>query len=579
MQGTLFLERRQWADTLAAYATATQVYEELARVSVGRVRDMYTARLEDIAPIVRLAKYNMGRGGRSKATVVAGAPQSSELALKIQAAAAESESAQADGFNSVCWRGAILSVRSEKLRGVLSAVGEVLGGAGEVAGANAGVSSFAPPPITSPVDDQRAEALYIEVLTRLDEGVRVGEMEAVRAGKEGKEVLEQDLKGIGAYLRFIKHRTTMERLIRNVRLSMAGLEVAVRGEGSTETAAATAPSQPWGKSPIHTAMEGNLAVAGGGALSTRASIAARNTANLFSRILALLDEVVGTLSPGTSDAPLLAALAARRALLAAHKAWYVSLACLYVSRYSEALGMMGRAEARVQKAQGVYASLASTLGLTSEGFPTFQKSPGVLAEVSPGASSVLYLSGVWEGDVMALSDLMRAIALRRVQIEAGGLLESLAPAARSDAHLHPLYRALQATQTKQHARWLPRSLIKSSFRRGFLIERGACGAGGFWPGAGSLSTTEDSVACTPVSPSSRSTQVPVLGVVPVPFKPILFDLAFSGIEYPLAKFSAQVKGGAAAAAPRSSGTQEGVSSPSKQPDQGGAGILGWFGVK
>lgn len=616
MRGALCLERRQWGDTLTAYATATQVYEELARVSVRRVKDMYLAKLEDIAPIVRLAKYNLGRGGKKGGAAAAAAsaaltaPQG-DLATKFQAAAAQSEGATADGVGSVCWRGAILPVRSDKLRGILGAVGEAVavdsGGGG---GAKLTL-----------VEEQRAEALYIDVLTRLDEGVRLGEAEALRAGKEGKEVLEQDLVALASYIRFTKLRTTLERLVRHGKAAMAGFEEVESGSkvaganSATATAApaavaAATPAGAWGASPLHTAMDGLLSGVSGGGSKGASSLSARNTAIVFSKAMGVVDELLAmlvTLPPSSSpsasasaassgggggggpthttvlkeDEHLRSALMARRAWLAAHKSWYIALTCLHLSRYSEALGMMSRAEVRVESALGGYRALVETLGLGKEGgLPASPRPPGLSGEVSLGASATVHLSGVGESEVGALHELLKAISLRRVSIQAGGVLEALAPKARADAPLLSLYATLRATSGDTSR--LPPTLVKSP-RRGYLIEKGACG-GVIWPGGGSLEPSKDASAVTP------SAAVPVLGALPVPFKPILFDLAFSGVDYPMAALAALGGVKETTAAPSPTGGKLGAPSPapSQQKSEGdaaaaaagasspGSGVFGWI---
>jgi signal recognition particle subunit SRP68 len=103
LQGTYQLETEAWEAALAAFVTARSIYEQLAAVAARRTRDLYLARVDEIAPNERFCRYNlMRRQGKSAASASAaaaasGADSGAALQSKIAAALADSTRGKAGG--------------------------------------------------------------------------------------------------------------------------------------------------------------------------------------------------------------------------------------------------------------------------------------------------------------------------------------------------------------------------------------------------------------------------------------------------------------------------------------------------
>jgi hypothetical protein len=242
------------------------------------------------------------------------------------------------------------------------------------------------------------------------------------------------------------------------------------------------------------------------------------------------------------DAELGAALAARRALLLAWRAWYVALAYLHAKRFVDAAALLGRARQRALAALDAYRTLP---GLNGAALPARAAQPGADDAAVPHHVA---LSGVCAADAASLSGLLDAIATRAVSITATGLLEQLAPAVRADADVAAMYAGgLQPLSAGgvDGVDPLPEALVRSA-RRQWLMERLA-------PHAALEATGDgDAGSLAPITPAP----------LPLPVKPILFDLAFNGVAYPGEVLAAPVhdKGAAGKGA------------------AGGGGVLSWLGI-
>lgn len=389
-------------------------------------------------------------------------------------------------------------------------------------------------------------------------------------------------------------------------------------------ALASIVSNPWSESPLHQALTKSTAAAaassgssGSGDAAAAAVIAAANhVVAWYGRLISIIDEMVqlagssgaasssdgaggghdggGSGSSSSSslpaDAQLLAALAARRAHLAAHRSWYSALAYLHARRFADAAALLGRARERASAALTEYASAVP--GQSRVVLPSTRLPPGSDDAALP--DSVL-LAGLCDADVVSLRSLLDAIAERSVGISATGLLEHLAPAVRADADVVSLYQrgVLQLQQATDAAAaaddgnadggspsslpstkgQLPTRLVRSN-RKQWLVSRTAS--------ASTLEPTGDGerleASLGPLPPLP----------LPVPVKPYLFDLAFNGIGYPQAaikaaatstpvKASAGVGPASAGVGPASakSPAPKAAGTPAAQP-KASPGVLSWL---
>ena len=94
-----------------------------------------------------------------------------------------------------------------------------------------------------------------------------------------------------------------------------------------------------------------------------------------------------------------------------------------------------------------------------------------------------------------------------------------------------------------------------------------------WPGGCALEPSDSAGCVAGGGGGGGGGALPLRGTVPVPFKPIFFDLAYSlGVEYPLEAL------GALAGVTREGGGGGGGEAAPGSPGVGGT-ILSWLGVK
>ncbi len=524
MRGQVALEAGAWADAQVALELAQRVYGELGRVAAKRVKELYVARVADIEPNLKLTRYNLARrgargggsGGAAAAAASGGGGGGGALADQVAAALQESAGATADGVSSVAWRGSLVPVRSEKLRGLLGAV----------------VERAAALPAALAAGGGGGEVAYLETLTKLDDVVRVCEADAARAGREGgQELLVTDLKALAVYARFVKLRCALERLLAGARAAEGSLASAeaggVGGGGSAPAEDAVAPPPlvlrgPFSRSVLHGALEGSAGAVGANA---PAAGTAGAVASLYARAAGTVDDMLALV--GEEEA-LEKMLRARRGALLAARAWYQSLAYLYGGRLSDAAALMGRADSRAGDARAAFAAAVASAGVP---LPATGAPPGAGAPAAPWTAAVV-LTGASAGDEARVAALGAAISARRAAITAGGLLQAVAPDARADAAAVALYaRGLKGG----------RALVRSA-RAAPLIERGACGGGLYAAGALLEPALDGGGLLTPPDAARNGAAPPhIPGLLPVPFKPVLFDLAGMDVAYNLDALKALAK--------------------------------------
>lgn len=439
------------------------------------------------------------------------------------------------------------------------------------------------------------EAVYLELLSRYDDVSRVASSEAARAGKEGRDAIAQDLKAVDDYARFVKARHVLERSLGNIHVAAeefyaveagakengtgsgaaapgvaspdakrkrgkkakggAGAGAGAGGGGAADEAAdgaaSTAPSL-WAASALHTSLRKSATGATTADAGAPAVAAANQVAAWYARAIKTVDEMctlagatptaaseggastssARTASAGAGagagtaaarsefalpeDDQLIGALAARKLYLLSWRCWFVALSYLHAKRFSDAAALLRKAQDRAAQALAAYRALPGTSG--GKKLPPI---PGVPGLDDAAFEPFLVAAGVSAADLSSLEKLQDLIATRNVAIQATGLLERLAPRIRADAELTDLYLSvvLPAMQAEAEAGVaakgvsLPIRLVQAP-RPAYLTERVAQDS--------ALEPTADADLVAPFPPLA----------LPVPVKPILFDLAHTAVEYP-----------------------------------------------
>ena len=285
------------------------------------------------------------------------------------------------------------------------------------------------------------------------------------------------------------------------------------------------------------------------------------------------------------DGPLLAALAARRALLLAWRCWFLALSHVAARRRMETHALLGRVEERLADAAALYSAAAALEPLPATTVPISSIDAASEAPAAAGTGHVSHiLAGVSASDLAAIAALRREVAEQRLILEAEKLLEgAVAPRLRSDAAVRDAYARFVLASPDGDALLSPASLTRSggvSLAERLDPRRALAGA----PSAG-----DGSVPLVSGSGSAGVGLGPLLAPVPVPLKPIVLDLAFgAGVAYPdllpllPAQPVAPAKGAAAPAKPVASATTAAAPAtaaaapPPVAPPAPAGGLLGWL---
>lgn len=539
--GALAVEMELWDESLRQFGTARTIYEQLASVSSKRGRELYTERVTELAPLERFCKYNLSKADPKLAEKVAA--EAVKRLPSLQPRLAETQraslSARFDGVRTVYWKGSIVPVHSDKVRGALAEAKGAMTDAGQAAG---------------------------ELARKyLDEASKAASADAVSAAREGKDGAAADSRALGEYARFMKARLAVAQAEKKAAAavaaagegpSSAGAKTGKKGKGSKSGGAGGQPgvspspspsaSTPihmesaWAESPYHMALDkAGMASSGKDAGSSGASAACIVA---FSAALQGLDDMavllggplaphhqgagVGTEAvlsalpqpPADADVESLRCLFARQAAVLAWRCWHVALTYSSQNRYADAATMLSRTQARVAAARSAYAALTST---GKEYLPAHPVLPGSPESERADLPLSFVLTGVCADEAtVGLDQLSTLVAARAVAIETAALVESLGPSLRGDAPVAPLYKAamaapglVRATEAEQVAL---KPLVRSTERPAWLTARADESA--------LLEPTQTPLAIGPFPPAS----------LPVPAKPFLFDLAFNGVAYPYA---------------------------------------------
>lgn len=254
------------------------------------------------------------------------------------------------------------------------------------------------------------------------------------------------------------------------------------------------------------------------------------------------------------DTELLAALMARRDYLLAWRSWYAALAYLVGKRFMDAASLLQRARARTNAAIESYKLIPESNN--GKALPPLSVFAGT------GTETVIIpehfaLSGVSGQQLISLNTLVDAIATRSVAITATGLLETLAPSIRLDTDITNMYVSgllpLSHPEDGDGTDPLPNRLIRSN-RLAWLTERITP-----YSALEAIGDNQDTLAIGKILPTPS--------LLPLPVKPILFDLAFNGVDYPEAVLSAPT-----AAVTNSKGAQP----PNAPNGTGSTGVLSWI---
>ena len=310
------------------------------------------------------------------------------------------------------------------------------------------------------------------------------------------------------------------------------------------------------------------------------------------------------------DEPLLAALAARRALLLTWRCWFLALGHVAARRRAEAGALLGRAEERAASAvlalQAAAAAASEPLPPVAVPVSSVDESTGSAAvavaadggAVGGGGGAVGHIShvlaGVSAADAQALAGLQQSLAERRLALQAEALLEAtLAPQLRADAEVRSAYHRYllapqQAAPTAAGVPQLPATLTQGAAvslaerldpRRALacapVMGEGGSSSGGGAPLLAGSGTSAGAGGGT--APGIGS----LLSPLPLPLKPIVLDAAFgAGVAYPdlgpllpaSAKAASPPAPSQAASAPAPAG---GAASSAPAPAPAG-GLLGWL---
>jgi hypothetical protein len=590
MRSSLAIDSEDWSTAMTNIITAKRIYEELANAASRRQKELYVGRLEELAPMERFAKYNVDRSG-GKASEV------SNVALgdKIAAALAESkEGGTSTDGSSIFWRCAHYSLRNPKLRQSLAAAtdkGRQFVSESKLAESSSGESAVS-----------KTELLYLEVLSRYDAAVKLASVDSARAAKEGKADVASDCQAIEQHIKFGKLRHTLDRnttLIKDAVLALqaliTGQETAAAGAGKdsarkgrnkqSKSAPLPAPkpaassffSNPWLSTLAGVSTQQSLAVGTSGVsvLGTSveganplAATAAHGIATWYARSLRTLDEMIvlaGGVPPADNpvtssfvkvdaslavDEPLVAALLARRQVVMAWRAYFMAVASIYTKNYSDATVLMHRAQERAYSAMDMLKALPS--GLKAKDLPAEPLAPG---QEDSSLHVAAVLSGISAQDALSVRNLLDRISQQTVALQATALLEQLAPRLKLDGSFGDAYVStfMPAASAKHPA---PASLRRSD-RPTVLLERvdPCCaieaslnpGVTGAWP------------------PQPQ----------PVPFKPLLLDLAFNYFDYPDLKSRVPEVYKTARPEDGASGASGPPGKTSAAPATGG--LFGWLG--
>lgn len=197
---------------------------------MGRVedQDLFSRRVEEIEPILRYCRYNLGTATGSAGDAAAAKEHLVEmgredsiaggdlLAAKLESVVAEARKKQASALDSVEWRGKTVAVRSEALRVALVKAGELarrLGVGSEAEGGG---------------DPEPGQ--YLKVFGAYDDALSTVSEEASRLqGKGGGIKLEAQRRELDALRKYVQHHKLRLMLRRNERLVQGLQEERRRG--------------------------------------------------------------------------------------------------------------------------------------------------------------------------------------------------------------------------------------------------------------------------------------------------------------------------------------------------------------
>jgi hypothetical protein len=542
--GALSVELEGWDEGLRQFTAARRIYDELSAVAPRRTRQLYTERMVEVQTLERFCKYSLSRGpggaaAAAAASAAAEAPESAAMRAKYAAARAATMAARFDGVATVYWRASIVPVASDRVRAALAAAAAAAaGGAGGVA----------------------------EAGRHFAEGARAATAEATAAAREGKDSLAADCRSLSAYCRFSRARLAVE--------AAAAVAMAEREGGR---AGAPAGSNAWEASAYHIALgraragAGERSAASRAALKNAESAAAGAAATALGRALKSLSDMAVLLGgplavvgweegdegtvltslpplPADADADALACLFARQAFLLAWRAWHCAVAYSGARQYGEAAALLARAQERARAGQSAYAEVrARGAALAAPGpsvLPSVPALPGSPTAERTDVPLVFVLTGVCVAEEAGCAALLELSEARGLVMRSEGLLEALAPSLRADAPLIGLYDAAMAVG-RAPGDGAPPPLTRTVGRPAWLTQRAS--------GASLSEPTSDAACISPFPP----------GLLPVPAKPFLFDLAFKGVAYPAA-----VQAGAEAASKAATSGEAAAAS--------GPGLLSWL---
>lgn len=299
-----------------------------------------------------------------------------------------------------------------------------------------------------------------------------------------------------------------------------------------------------------------------------------------------------------ADEPLLAALAARRALLLTWRCWFLSLSLAAARRRAEASALLVRVEERAAGAEAGYAAAAAVEALPAAIVPVSSVDDGSGAAAGDGGHTSHVLAGISAADLAALGALRRELAERRLALQAEVLLEAaIAPHLRADAAVRAAYAKYFAVPSGAAgagaAEGLPATLVRgpsASLAERLDPRRALAGAPiGEDGGAPLLLSGSGAAARGGTAAPGSASLGSFLAPLPLPLKPIVLDAAFAaGVAYPdLGPLVPAAAATAAAApapkAPVGGGAASG-GAPAAAPaaaaaapaPAGGSGLLGWL---
>jgi RNA-binding signal recognition particle 68 len=589
LKGALWLESEEWQTSLESFVASSQIYSQLgANVITRRSKELYLARVEEIAPNERYCKYNLHRSnpGASNSNTSSSSTQrvsqSSSLLDKIQAAASslheQSITTIATDFTSVFWRRSILRLKHDATRvclrsATLKAAQLWEASAATSAASNTSLSSLLrlsdPFGTSSAVDGPNSsqqelkldgnETLYLEVLSKFKEAAKQAKAEADRAVKEGREADAGDARALLGYLHFLQQRVVLDRtealLVNSVlRCALAGRT----GEsGTAPTASTSASSGQSSKVPNLFSLEPMCAAlqrsstgsTSSSAENTALAAAASKTAALIARAIKTIDDMLALVGEGEgdpeiaefvaataelpSDTDLQAALHARKAFFNALRSWFVAMSYFQMHKELETEALLLRAKKRVSEAQSLYRTLSEGVTLlrgdkkVSVSLPISSISASDFA-----AKNVTYeivMSGINSTESSILSELANLVEGAAVKMRASTLLSSTLSSSTSSYLLDEKVQEVYSTIVSDVAAFTSsQKQAQSKPGRGLAAP----------PLSLKLSSKgvpltvrslQESGVFPATSPSSILPWPPAN--VPTPFKPLVYDLAFNGVLY------------------------------------------------